>query len=65
MPHPVLAALGLTDNESGTYLGHGEWSKTMDAGVIEPVNPGNGEVLGRVHASSNADYELIVERAQA
>jgi aldehyde dehydrogenase (NAD+) len=65
MTHPVLAALGLTDNESGTYLGHGEWSKTADAGVIEPVNPSNGEVLGRVHASSAADYDTIIERAQA
>ena len=27
--------LGLTGQESGTYLGHGEWSKTRDAGVIE------------------------------
>jgi aldehyde dehydrogenase (NAD+) len=65
MTHPVLTALGLSDNESGTYLGHGEWSKTRDAGVIEPVNPTSGEVLGRVHASSQADYDLILERAQA
>ncbi|MCX7032716.1 MAG: aldehyde dehydrogenase family protein [Arenimonas sp.] len=65
MTHPVLTALGLSDNESGTYLGHGEWSKTRDAGVIEPVNPSSGEVLGRVYASSQADYDLILERAQA
>ena len=65
MTHPVLTALGLSDNESGTYLGHGEWSKTRDAGVIEPVNPSSGDVLGRVHASSQADYDLILERAQA
>ncbi|WP_240097782.1 L-piperidine-6-carboxylate dehydrogenase [Thermomonas flagellata] len=65
MPHPVLAALGLNDVESGTYLGHGEWSRTTDAGVLEPVNPTTGEVLARVHASSRADYECIVERAQA
>ena len=52
MTHPVLAALGLTDNESGTYLGRGEWSRTSDAGVIEPINPSNGEILGRVQASS-------------
>ena len=65
MTHPVLTALGLGANESGTYLGSGEWSKTADAGVIEPVNPTTGEVLGRVHASSRADYDLIVERAQA
>jgi len=65
MTHPVLTALGLSGNESGTYLGHGEWSQTRDAGVIEPVNPSSGEVLGRVYASSQADYDLILERAQA
>jgi aldehyde dehydrogenase (NAD+) len=64
MTHPVLSALGLQAVESGTYLGHGEWSKTADAGVLEPVNPTTGEVLGRVQASSQADYDLIVERAQ-
>ena len=65
MPHPVLTALGLDAIESGTYLGSGEWSGTRDAGVLEPVNPTTGEVLGKVHASSRADYEAIVERAQA
>ncbi len=64
MTHPVLTALGLGASESGTYLGHGEWSKTSDAGVLEPINPTTGEVLGRVMASSQADYDLIVERAQ-
>ena len=65
MTHPVLTALGLGASESGTWLGNGEWSKTSDAGVLEPVNPTTGEVLGQVQASSQADYELIVERAQA
>ena len=65
MSHPVLTALGLSATESGTYLGNGEWSKTSDAGVLEPVNPTTGEVLGHVHASSQADYELIIARAQA
>ncbi|MGG6461313.1 L-piperidine-6-carboxylate dehydrogenase [Solilutibacter silvestris] len=63
--HPVLSALGLSENESGTYLGNGEWSKTSDAGVLEPVNPTTGDVLGKVHASSQSDYDTIVERAQA
>ena len=65
MSHPVLTALGLGAVESGTYLGNGEWSQTRDAGVLTPVNPTTGEVLGHVHASSQADYDLIVERAQA
>ncbi|MFC7301716.1 aldehyde dehydrogenase family protein [Cognatiluteimonas weifangensis] len=65
MTHPVLTALGLGDNESGTYLGNGEWSQTRDAGVLEPVNPTDGSVLARVQASSQEDYDTIVERAQA
>ncbi len=60
----ILKALGLTETHSGTYLGHGEWSKTTDAGVLESRNPANGELLGRVYASSEADYETIVSRAQ-
>ncbi|HVI26485.1 MAG TPA: aldehyde dehydrogenase family protein [Xanthomonadaceae bacterium] len=65
MTHPVLTALGLGDNESGTYLGNGEWSKTTGAGVLEPVNPTDGSVLARVQASSEGDYETLVQRAQA
>jgi aldehyde dehydrogenase (NAD+) len=65
MPHPVLAALGLSATESGAYLGNNEWSKARDAGVLEPVNPTDGEVLAQVHAASVEDYELIVGRAQA
>src|SRR3546814_17633726 len=65
MTHPVLTALGLSDNESGTYLGNGEWSKTRDAGVLEPVNPADGEVIAKVQASSQAAYATIAERGQA
>ena len=60
----ILKALGLTETHSGTYLGHGEWSSTTDAGVLESHNPATGELLGRVYASSEADYETIVTRAQ-
>ena len=62
--HGILKALGLTADNSGTYLGNGEWARTQDAGVLEPVNPSNGEVISRVHASSISDYETIVARAQ-
>jgi aldehyde dehydrogenase (NAD+) len=65
MTHPVLAALGLTCSESGTYIGNNAWSRTSDAGVLEPVNPTDGSVLARVQATSQDDYDTIVERAQA
>src|SRR5690554_2692537 len=64
MTHPVLSALGLGAEESGSYLGNGEWA-TGDAGVLEPVNPATAEAIARVSTSSEADYELIVERARA
>ncbi|MEO8803331.1 MAG: aldehyde dehydrogenase family protein [Rudaea sp.] len=64
MSAAILKSLGLAGIESGTYLGNGEWSKTTDAGTIEVINPSTHEVIGRVHASSDADYEKIVARAQ-
>jgi len=65
MSAAILKALGLADVESGTYLGNGEWSKTAGAGTIDVVNPSTHEVIGSVQASSAADYETIVGRAQA
>ncbi len=65
MSHAILSALGLDGDQSGTYLGQGEWSTTTDAGSLQPVNPATGEVIATVHASSAADYEVIVQRAQA
>jgi aldehyde dehydrogenase (NAD+) len=64
MSAAILKALGLSGTQSGTYLGNGEWSKITDAGTIEVINPSTHEVIGRVHASSAADYEIIVKRAQ-
>ncbi|WP_430389330.1 L-piperidine-6-carboxylate dehydrogenase [Dyella sp. 20L07] len=64
MSHEILTALGLGNAHSGSYLGNGEWSKTTDAGTLHPVNPATGEVIASVHASSAADYEVIVKRAQ-
>jgi aldehyde dehydrogenase (NAD+) len=60
----ILSALGLSADNPGSYLGHGEWSKTKDAGVLEPVSPADGSVIGRVFASSAADYETLMKRAQ-
>ncbi|GHA70146.1 L-piperidine-6-carboxylate dehydrogenase [Cognatilysobacter bugurensis] len=65
MTHSVLTALGLTELESGTYLGGGEWSTTGGAGLVESVSPTDGQVLARVNATTQAEYETIVERAQA
>ena len=63
MSHAILKALGLSDVNSGTYLGRGEWS-SASAGRITPKNPTTGEVIAAVEATTAADYETVVARAQ-
>ncbi len=64
MSTDVLKALGLGKTNSGSYLGKGEWSKTTNAGVVQSINPATNELIAEVHASSQADYDIIVKRAQ-
>jgi len=65
MSHPVLAALDIASPVSGTWLGQNEWSTASATQVLEPVNPTTGDVLATVWASSAADYERLVERAES
>jgi aldehyde dehydrogenase (NAD+) len=65
MSNAVLSALGLSADNSGAYLGNGEWSTTTDAGVLTSVNPATGDVIARTYASSRADYDIIMARAEA
>ncbi|MCR6684803.1 aldehyde dehydrogenase family protein [Pseudoxanthomonas sp.] len=65
MSAPLLQALGLGATQSGTYLGDGQWSQATGAGVLRPANPTTGEVIAEVQATTEADYEKVVARAQA
>ena len=65
MSADLLKALALGPTNSGTYLGRDEWSTTTGAGVLQSVNPTTGETIATVEATSDADYERIVARAQA
>jgi len=64
MSSELLKALGLDATNAGTYLGNGEWSTATSAGVITPINPTTGEAIATVHATTDADYETIIARAQ-
>ena len=64
MSQRILGSLNLGASNSGSYLGQGEWSKTNDAGMLTSINPASNETIAEVHASSSADYERIVERAE-
>jgi aldehyde dehydrogenase (NAD+) len=59
-----LKALGVGENNAGAYFGYGEWSTTQDQGVIESINPANGETIGRVYGASAEDYERVIATAR-
>ena len=61
----LLKALGLGPTNSGTYLGRDDWSSTTGAGELQSVSPTTDEIIATVEATSDADYERIVARAQA
>ena len=61
----LLGTLQLSATNSGTYLGQGRWSDATGAGVLRPANPTTGEVIAEVQATTEADYEAVVARAQA
>jgi len=59
-----LKTLGINDTNSGTSWGTGEWSNTTDSGTIDSINPATGEVIAKVYASSAADYETVMTKAE-
>ncbi len=63
--HEILKALGVDGIQSGTNFGVGQWSNDTSGGVIESINPANGEVLGKVYASTAADYEKVIQSSRA
>ncbi len=59
----ILEALGLKADNPGACFGAGQWSTTTDAGTIESINPSTGDVIARVHAASDADYERVMDQS--
>lgn len=60
----LLSALGLSNEESGTYLGQDQWSTNRGAAIVSE-SPATGEVIGTVYSTTAEDYETVVTRAQA
>lgn len=64
MSSELLKSLGLDAINAGTYLGNGEWSSATSGELITPVNPTTGEPIAQVRATTEAEYETVVARAQ-
>ncbi len=59
-----LKELGINEFNPGACFGTGEWSTTQDKGLIESVNPANGELIANVYGASPDDYERIMATAR-
>jgi aldehyde dehydrogenase (NAD+) len=59
-----LRTLGIEDFNPGAYFGNDQWSETRDCGVIESINPANGEVIASIYGASPDDYDRVIARAR-
>ena len=60
----ILNSLGIKENNFGAGVGAGNWSSTTDAGVLNSVNPANGEVIANVYQCSESDYDNVIVESQ-
>ena len=55
--------LGIKETSAGASTGR-EWFGTKDGGTYESTSPVDGQLIGRVHRATKADYERVIETAQ-
>ena len=48
----------------GACIGAADWSDTVNAGVLESVNPATGDVIAKVYQCSKNDYEKVIIESQ-
>ena len=59
----VLATLGVKDLNAGTSTGVNQWS--TDGEVLESYTPVTGDLIASVTATTEAEYEKVMQTAQA
>jgi len=59
-----LQTLGIKESNPGACFGPDDWSATSDAGIIESINPASGDLIARVYAASESDYEKVISVAR-
>ena len=57
----ILEKLSISDHSFGSCIGGEGWIENTNEGVIESINPSNGEKIASVYKSSESDYEKVIE----
>ena len=63
--YSILKELGIQKVNYGACSGAGKWSTSQEGGLLDSINPATGEVIGSVYQSTESDYELIIQEAEA
>ena len=59
----ILKQLGINATNYGSCSGPNQWNKTTDAGIIQSINPADGEIIASVYQCTTEDYEKVVKRS--
>ena len=60
----LLARLGLSAVNSGTWSGVRGWSQSTEAPLLNVKNPANGTLIAQVRPATDGDYEDVLTSAQ-
>lgn len=59
----ILKTLKIKPENFGSCSGPSQWNETKNEGIIESINPANGEVISSVYQCSLADYDSVVKQS--
>ena len=59
----ILNELGIENNNIGACAGPDDWYKTTTAGILDSINPANGEIIASVYQCSLDDYKSVSEKS--
>ena len=59
----ILEQLMINNENYGSCIGGNDWSSTTSEGIIDSINPSNGEKIASVYKCSESDYEKILSES--
>ena len=60
----LMKKLGLEDLNPGTWTSDGGWLTDTEATRIESINPATGETIASVVATTESQYERVIQSAR-
>ena len=59
----ILKELGIDKENYGSCFGGENWQESKESGLIESINPSNGELIANIYKCSEIDYDMIISKS--